>query len=75
MFIERSTGDVELNGCDASEIFIQTDTGDVEGTLLSDKIFITHTDTGRVKVPSTLLGGKCEIYTDTGNILFEIESN
>lgn len=66
--IERSTGDIMLDGCDASEISIQTDTGDVKGSLLSDKVFIASTDTGRVDVPKTVSGGKCEITTDTGNI-------
>lgn len=66
--IERSTGDIHLDGCDASEITIQTDTGDVRGTLLSEKVFIAQTDTGRVDVPKTTSGGKCEITTDTGDI-------
>ncbi len=66
--IERSTGDIRLDGCDASEITIQTETGDVQGTLLSHKVFIAQTDTGRVDVPKTTSGGKCEITTDTGDI-------
>lgn len=71
-YIERSTGDVLLDGCDAGEIFIATDTGDVEGTLLSEKIFFTETDTGRVDVPKSMSGGKCEIYTDTGDIQIKV---
>lgn len=66
--IETDTGDVKLDGCDAAKISIETDTGDVRGNLLSDKIFITETDTGRVDVPKTVTGGKCEISTDTGDI-------
>lgn len=66
--IERSTGEVEFNDCDAVEVFIKTDTGDVEGSFLSDKIFIVETDTGDVDVPKTVIGGKCEIVTDTGDI-------
>ncbi len=66
--VERSTGDVKFDGCDAAEIFIQTDTGNVMGSLLSDKVFITQTDTGRVDVPKTVSGGRCEIFTDTGDI-------
>ena len=65
---ERSTGDVNLNGCDAGEIKIETDTGNVTGSLLSSKIFITETDTGRVHIPKSTTGGRCEIETDTGNI-------
>ena len=68
MSVSRSTGDVKLNGCDASEIYITTDTGSVKGHLLSEKVFITNTHTGRVNVPKTVNGGRCEITTDTGNI-------
>jgi len=70
--IERSTGDVDLEGCDAAEITVTTDTGHITGSLLSEKVFIAHTDTGRVEVPHTLSGGKCELTTDTGNIKIEI---
>ena len=47
---------------------VNTSTGDVNGTLLSEKIFITDTSTGRVSVPKTTSGGKCEITTSTGDI-------
>ncbi len=70
--IETDTGDVELNGADASEITIETDTGDVEGTLLTEKIFIARSDTGKIRVPATTSGGKCEIKTDTGDIKIKI---
>lgn len=71
--IERSTGDVILEGIDAGEIDVKTSTGDVTGTLLSEKVFITETNTGRVKVPKTVTGGKCEIKTSTGDILIDIQ--
>lgn len=66
--IERSTGDVKFDGSDAAEVFVKTGTGDVTGTLLSEKVFIVETDTGRVDVPKTVAGGRCEITTDTGDI-------
>ncbi|MBE6757615.1 MAG: DUF1700 domain-containing protein [Ruminococcaceae bacterium] len=66
--IERTTGDVVLDGCDAAEITVITDTGDVSGTLLSDKVFLVSTDTGRVDVPKSISGGRCEISTDTGDV-------
>lgn len=72
--IERSTGDVKLDRCDAGQLFIQTDTGDVKGSLLTEKVFLTETDTGRVDVPKTTTGGLCEIRTDTGNIKITIAS-
>lgn len=71
--IERSTGDIHFEASDAEEIFLKTDTGDVVGSLLTDKVFIAHTDTGRVKLPKTTEGGKCEITTDTGDIKLEIK--
>ena len=70
--ITRSTGDVTFIKSDASSIFVQTDTGDVTGSLVTEKAFITETDTGKVKVPDSIKGGRCEIRTDTGNIILEI---
>ena len=70
--IERSTGDVKFDGCDAAEISVKTDTGDVTGFLLSNKVFIVQTDTGNVDVPQTATGGKCEITTSTGDINISI---
>ena len=66
--LKRTTGDIEFDGCDATEISVRTDTGDVTGSLLSEKVFITKTDTGKIRVPDTTTGGKCEITTDTGDI-------
>ena len=72
MTILRTTGDITLSGCDASEILIETNTGDVNGTLLSEKQFFAHTNTGRVEVPNTRTGGRCEITTSTGDICIYI---
>ena len=66
--LSRTTGNVELDRCDAEQIAISAKTGSVTGTLLSDKVYITNTTTGRVDVPQTATGGKCEIRTTTGNI-------
>jgi len=71
--IKRSTGNVSLEHADAAEIFVKTDTGNVTGTLLSDKVFITQTDTGKISVPKTTSGGRCEINTDTGDIKIKIQ--
>lgn len=65
---QNTTGGVELGGCDAADIMVNTSTGNVKGTLLSEKIFITDTSTGRISVPKTTSGGKCEITTSTGDI-------
>lgn len=66
--VESDTGDVKFDGSDAAEIFVKSDTGDVTGTLLSKKVFITESDTGRVYVPKSITGGRCEIKTQTGDI-------
>ncbi|MBQ1263512.1 MAG: DUF4097 family beta strand repeat protein [Oscillospiraceae bacterium] len=71
-FIERSTGDVSFKDSDAAEIFVKTDTGDVTGTLLTNKVFIAETDTGKIEVPNSVNGGRCEITTDTGDIKISI---
>ena len=71
--IQRDTGDVSFEGCDAASIKVVTDTGDVTGTLLSDKIFRYKTSTGRVELPQTTIGGVCDITTDTGDIIIWIK--
>lgn len=70
--IERDTGDVKFNNCDAGEIDIETNTGDVIGTFLAEKVVFASTDTGKVDVPKSTNGGRCEITTDTGDIKISI---
>ena len=70
--IESDTGDITFDRSDAAEISVETDTGDVTGTLLSDKVFLTETSTGRISVPKTITGGKCELKTSTGDIIIEV---
>lgn len=70
--VERSTGDVRFEHCDAGEIFVHTSTGDILGTLLTDKVFIVDTSTGDVRVPETTSGGKCKLITSTGDISIKI---
>lgn len=72
--IQRDTGDVSFEGCDAASIRIVTDTGDVMGTLLSEMVFIYRTNTGDVDLPGTTTGGTCDITTDTGDIIITIVS-
>ena len=66
--LERTTGDIELDRCDAGQLHIQTQTGDIKGSLLTEKVFSTQTETGRVSVPQTVTGGICTLITTTGNI-------
>lgn len=71
--VVRSTGDIKLDGCDAAGIYIKTNTGDVAGSLLTNKVFITKTNTGKINIPKTTTGGKCEIITTTGDIRISIQ--
>ena len=70
--LERTTADVRFEDADAEEIFVKTDTGSVTGTLLSEKVFIPRTSTGKIDVPKTANGGRCEITTTTGNIKISV---
>ena len=71
--VTRSTGNVKFEECDGGEILVETDTGYVSGTLLTEKVFITKTDTGKINVPDSISGGRCEVTTDTGNINISIK--
>lgn len=71
--VKRSTGDVKFDGADAGEIVVKTSTGAVTGTLLTEKVFLTKTSTGKVRVPQSVSGGKCEITTSTGNIKITVK--
>ena len=71
--IECDTGDVKFDGSDAWRIVVKTNTGDVKGTVLSDKVFICETSKGKVEVPESVTGGKCEVKTDTGDIKLSIK--
>lgn len=73
MTVARSTGDITFDRCDATELSVTTDTGDVRGSLLSEKVFIAAAHTGKIDVPNTVTGGKCQITTDTGDIVITIE--
>ncbi len=71
--IRRNTGGITFVGCDAGEIFAKTDTGKIGGTLCSAKDFSScKSDTGKIRVPQNGDGGRCELVTDTGNIIIEI---
>lgn len=70
--IERDTGSVTFDACDAAEINVKTDTGDVKGSFLSDKIIFARSDTGKTDVPRLTSGGRCEIESNTGDIKITI---
>jgi DUF4097 and DUF4098 domain-containing protein YvlB len=70
---KASTGNVRFEDSDANTLSIKTSTGDVKGTLLTSKIFSVRTDTGKIKVPTSTVGGLCEITTNTGDIEISIK--
>lgn len=72
MRIKSVSGAVELRRCDADTLWIKTTSGSVRGTLLTEKIFVTNTSSGRVNVPQSASGGKCEVKTTSGSIEFKI---
>ena len=75
VFIKTNTGKVFLNGCASPEIFVKTNTGKVCGRLPSHTAFIVRTNTGKTELPKIpvgeVIGGRCEIKTNTGNVTFE----
>lgn len=71
--IESQTGNVIFDHSDAGQIFVGTSTGDVTGSLLSQKVFVTQSATGKVNIPNTAFGGKCQITTATGDIKIVID--
>jgi DUF4097 and DUF4098 domain-containing protein YvlB len=71
--VERTTGDVRFEGCDAAEIYVKATTGSVTGSLLTEKVFIVSTSTGRKEFPATRGGGKCEITTSTGDVIITLD--
>jgi len=66
--VTRSTGDINIEKCDAEDIILKTSTGDVKGSILTDKSYSAKTSTGNVVVPQSGNGGRCEITTSTGDI-------
>lgn len=71
--IERTTGNVKFEACDAMMIQVKTSTGNVTGTLKRDMSFVTKTSTGKVDVPADdYYGGRCEVTTSTGDIRLKV---
>lgn len=71
--VDNETGGVVFEHSDAAQISVKTSTGDVTGSLLTEKVFVTETSTGKISVPNTTSGGKCEIKTSTGDIKITID--
>ena len=65
---ESSTGDIKLTDVDGENLYLKASTGDITGTILTEKVFTANCSTGKVSVPATTSGGRCEAETSTGNI-------
>jgi DUF4097 and DUF4098 domain-containing protein YvlB len=70
--IKTDTGDVSFDRSDAAELYVKTDTGSVTGSLLTRKVFLVRSNTGKITVPDFITGGRCEITTDTGDIIITV---
>ena len=70
--VESSTGDIRLTDVDGANLYLSASTGDIEGTIRTDKVFSAHSSTGKVSVPATAAGGRCEAETSTGDIRLSI---
>lgn len=73
MRLETSTGNIRFDRSDAAEIYAETNTGDITGSFLTEKVILADTDTGKISVPKSVSGGRCELKTDTGDIRIDIE--
>ncbi|MBR7184659.1 MAG: DUF4097 family beta strand repeat protein [Clostridia bacterium] len=71
--LERSTGEIHFDSCDAAALSVKTSTGDVTGSLRTEKLFFAESDTGDIDLPRTTTGGKCEIVTSTGDIRLTVQ--
>ena len=67
MHIEKTTGDVEFERCNAGELYLKTDTGDVKFERCDAGEIYIKTDTGDVK-GSLLSGKKFQADSDTGDV-------
>ena len=65
---ESSTGDIRLTDVDGANLYLSASTGDIEGTIRTEKVFSAHASTGKVSVPATTAGGRCEAQTSTGDV-------
>ncbi len=69
---DSSTGDIRPKDVDRANPYLSASTGDIEGTILTDKVFSAQASTGKISVPATTSGGRCEVETSTGDIRLTI---
>lgn len=68
--VERSTGHISFEDCDASDYILKTSTGAVIGSILSEKNIDATSSTGDINIPDTKaeFDGNCQVSTSTGDI-------
>ncbi|MBQ6145465.1 MAG: hypothetical protein IJI82_00415, partial [Clostridia bacterium] len=69
---EENTGSIRLQDVDGANLYLKADTGSISGTIRTEKVFSAHASTGKVVVPATTAGGRCEAETSTGDIRLSI---
>ena len=69
---KSTTGDIRLTDVDGANLYLSASTGDIRGTIRTEKVFSAHASTGKVVVPATTAGGRCEAETSTGDIRLSI---
>ena len=70
--VKSTTGDIRLTDVDGANVYLSASTGDITGTIRTDKVFTAHASTGKVSVPATTSGGRCEAETSTGDIRLSV---
>ena len=66
--IKNTSGDIELDHCDAASFELETLSGDIRASILSGKVFDCHTTSGSVNVPANGEGGTFKARGTSGDI-------
>lgn len=69
--IDRTSGSLEIDGCDADAIYLVTKGGNVTASWLSPKKFDVSTS-GKKDVPATTSGKRCRVSAGSGNVKMSI---
>ena len=72
LMAKSTTGDIRLTDVDGANLYLSATTGDITGTIRTEKVFSAHASTGKVSVPATAAGGRCEAETSTGDIRLSV---
>ena len=70
--LEVSSGDVEMDKCDADNMSISASSGTIEGTVLSKFDYEISVSSGDTKVPDNGNDGTCKITVGSGDVRIEL---